>query len=214
MTDAVPYAILLADLLGVAVFAASGALVASRKEMDVVGFSLVATVTGIGGGTLRDLLLNRPVFWIAQPEYVYVCFAVATFLFFTAPYIQRRYPVLLWADAAGLSLFTISGTAVALDAGALWSVSIVMGVMTATFGGLLRDVICNEIPLILRREIYATAAVIGATTYIVFDMLTVAAAVPEIIGFCTCFALRALAIRLKLSLPVYRTRPGRDYPID
>jgi uncharacterized membrane protein YeiH len=91
------------------------------------------------------------VFWIVQPEYVYVCFAVATLLFFTAPRIQRRCTVLLWADAAGLSLFAITGTAVALEAGALWSVSIAMGVMTTTFGGLLRDVICNEIPLILRR---------------------------------------------------------------
>ena len=132
-----------ADLLGVAVFAASGALVASRKEMDVVGFALVATVTGVGGGTFRDLLLDRTVFWIAQPEYIFVCFAVAIVLFFSAPHIQRRYPVLLWADAAGLSLFAITGTAVALEAGALWSVSIAMGVMTASFGGLLRDVICN-----------------------------------------------------------------------
>lgn len=203
-----------ADLLGVAVFAASGALVASRKEMDVVGFALVATVTGIGGGTFRDLLLGRTVFWVAQPQYVFVCFAVAILLFFTAPHIQRRYPVLLWADAAGLSLFAITGTAVALEAGALWSVSIAMGVMTATFGGLLRDVICNEIPLILRREIYATAAVVGAATYVTLHVFSTTSAVPEIAGFCACFVLRALAIRLKLSLPVYRARPGRDYPID
>lgn len=202
------------DLLGVAVFAASGALVASRKELDVVGFMLIATVTGVGGGTLRDLLLDRTVFWVQQPEYVLVCFTVATCVFFIAPFIQRRYPVLLWADAAGLSLFAITGAAVSLEVGALWSVSIAMGVMSATFGGLLRDVICNEIPLILRREIYATAAVTGAASYVALDHFMPQSPLPEIIGFCAGFGLRALAIKLKLCLPAYRTRPGRDYPID
>ena len=202
------------DLAGVAVFAASGALVASRAQMDVVGFVLVATATGVGGGTLRDLLLGRPVFWIAQPEYLWVCLVVAVVLFFAASGIQRRYPVLLWADAAGLSLFATTGAAVALDAGTTWPVAVLMGVMTATFGGLVRDVICNEIPLILRKEIYATAAALGAGVHVALGAAGAAAPAPGIAGFAACFVLRALAIRFRLALPTYRPRPGRDYPLD
>lgn len=202
------------DLAGVAVFAASGALVASRAQMDVVGFVLVASATGVGGGTLRDLLLERSVFWIAAPEYLAVCAVVAGTLFFAASHIQRRYPVLLWADAAGLSLFTVTGAAVALQVGVTWPVAVLMGVMTATFGGLLRDVVCNEVPLILRKEIYATAAVLGAGVFVALSEARVAAPVPGLAGFTACFALRALAIRMGLALPAYRARPGRDYPLE
>ncbi len=201
------------DLAGVAVFAASGALVASRKEMDAVGFVLVGAVTGVGGGTLRDLLLDRAVFWIARPEYLLVCFSVAALLFFAAPYIHRRYPVLLWADAAGLSLFAVTGAAVALETGVAWPVATLMGVMTATFGGVIRDVICNEIPLILRREIYATAAALGSGVYVALIAADVPAPAPGLAGFAACFVLRALAIRLRLALPAYRARPGRNYPL-
>ena len=202
------------DLVGVAVFAASGALVASRKQLDVIGFALIGAVTGIGGGTLRDLLLGRPVFWIGQPEYVLLCFVVATVVFFVSPHIGRRYPVLLWADAAGLSVFAVAGTRIAVDAGVAWPVAILMGMMTATFGGLLRDVLCNEIPLVLRKEIYATAAALGSG----IDLLLVEGGapppVPALGGFAACFVLRALAIRRGWSLPAYRPRPGRDYPLE
>ena len=189
------------DLLGVAVFAASGALVASRKEMDIVGFALVGTLTGIGGGTLRDLLLGHRPLWIAEPVYVLVCLAVAGVLFFAAPFIQRRYPVLLWADAA-----------VAMDAGAAWPVAVIMGVMTATFGGLLRDTVCNEIPLILRKEIYACAAALGAAVFVGMRSVDLPPPAPGVGGFVACFVLRAFAIGFQLSLPAYRPRPGRDYP--
>lgn len=200
------------DLLGVGVFAASGALVASRKQLDLVGFGLVATVTGIGGGTLRDLLLDRPVAWVQQPVYVWLCVAVASLLFFIAPAIDRRFKVLLWADAAGLSVFAVLGAAIARDMGAGFTIAAVMGVMTATFGGLIRDVLCNEIPLILRREIYATAAAAGAVVYLLLIPLGVPG-VAGIGGFIACFGLRALGLARGLSLPVYKPRPGRDYPV-
>ncbi len=202
------------DLVGVAVFAASGALVASRKQLDAVGFVLVGTVTGVGGGTLRDLLLGRPVFWIVAPEYLFVCCAVAAAVFVAAPHVQRRYPVLLWADAAGLSLFAVTGTAVALASGAAWPVAVLMGVMTATFGGLLRDVVCNEIPLILRKEIYATAAALGAGVHAALDAAGAGTPLPGIAGFAACLTLRVLAIHFRLTLPAYRARPGRDYPLE
>ncbi len=151
------------DLFGVAVFAVTGALVASRKQMDIVGFALLATVTGIGGGTLRDLLLGfSPVFWVHQPIYVVICVAVAGLVFFTAHVPESRYRLLLWLDALGLSVFCVVGADKAMEAGTGAFIAIVMGVITATFGGLVRDVLGGEIPVILRKEIYASAALAGS----------------------------------------------------
>ena len=200
------------DLAGAAVFAASGALVASRKEMDLVGFGLLATVTGIGGGTLRDLLLDRPVAWTQKPEYVLLCVLLAVLIFFIAPHIQRRYPVLLWADAAGLGLFAVLGAEIAHNTGVGPVVAVVMGVMTATFGGLIRDVIGNEIPLILRKEIYATAAALGAMVYLAGLGLGLSTVWAELAGFAAGFGLRALSLVFSWSLPAYKSRPGREYP--
>ena len=200
------------DLAGVAVFAASGALVASRKRMDLVGFALVATVTGIGGGTLRDVLLDRPVFWLAAPHYLWLCAGVALALFFATPFVQRRYTALLWADAAGLAVFATLGARVAVEGGHGATVAVLTGTMTATFGGLIRDVLCAEIPLILRREIYATAAAAGAGTYVALTALPLAPGLAAIGGIGAGFAARALGIGLGLSLPTYRPREGREYP--
>lgn len=201
------------DVAGVAVFAASGALAASRKQMDVVGFILIATVTGIGGGTIRDLLLGTaPVFWIAAPSYFAVCAAVAVLLFFAAPLFESRYRVLLWADAIGLAAFCVIGTEAALETGAPPAVAVLMGMVTATFGGLVRDVLCAEVPLILRREIYATAAAAGATVYIGLFALGLPRPLTALAAFVAAFAMRAIGIAFGLSLPSYRSRPGRDYP--
>ncbi|MDF2780834.1 MAG: hypothetical protein K0S96_638 [Geminicoccaceae bacterium] len=195
------------DVAGVAVFAASGALTASRQQMDVVGFALVATVTGIGGGTIRDLLLGTgPVFWVFAPSYLFLCVGVAILLFFAAPLLESRFRALLWADAAGLAIFCVIGAEAALRAGSPGSVAVLMGVITATFGGLVRDVLCAEVPLILRREIYATAAAVGAGVYVGLD----AAGAAPIAAFATAFGIRAVGLTRGLSLPVYRNRPGRD----
>ena len=105
--------IFIMDIMGVIVFAASGALVASRKAMDIVGFGLMASLTGVGGGTLRDLLLDRPVFWISDPLPVWICLGIATLIFFSAHIIQRRYLVLLWADAIGIALYGVMGAELA-----------------------------------------------------------------------------------------------------
>ena len=202
------------DVAGVAVFAASGALVASRKRMDLVGFGLVGTVTGIGGGTLRDLLLDRPVFWVQEPFYVLLCVGVASVLFVVAPFVQERYRALLWADAVGLAVFATLGARVAFHGGFGVTISVLMGVMTATFGGLIRDVLCNEIPLILRREIYATAAALGAATYVVLSLAALPPPMPSLGAVGVGFAARALGLRLGLSLPAYRARPGREFPLE
>lgn len=197
---------------GVAVFAASGALTASRKRLDIVGFCLVATVTGIGGGTLRDLLLGGgPVYWVQRPSYVVLCLAVAVVLFFAAPHLESRLRALLWADAVGLALFCVTGAEKALLAGTPLVVAVLMGVMTAAFGGIIRDVLCAEVPLVLRQEIYATAAALGALTYVGLATGGVADPAAQAAGFAVAFGARATGIAFGLSLPAYKNRPGRGY---
>ncbi len=151
-------------------FAASGALAASRKQLDPVGFVLIACITAFGGGTLRDVLLDRPVFWLAEPAMVALAAAVALVVFFTAHLLERRFVVLLWADAVGLALFAGLGAEAALGFGASAWVAVLMGVVTATMGGVIRDIVCAELPLILRKEIYATAAALGAAGFVLADL--------------------------------------------
>lgn len=197
------------DLLGVAVFAATGALVASRQQMDLIGFGLMASVTGVGGGTLRDLILERSVFWVGDSRYILVCLAVALLVYFIAPSIQRRYVVVLWADAIGISTYAVMGAQLALKSGAAAPVALVMGVMTATFGGLLRDVICNEKPLILKSEVYATAAAMGAAVHILLVEVGLSLVVSAALGFLAAFTIRAAGIVYGLSLPGFKPRPPR-----
>ena len=198
------------DWFGIAVFAATGALVASRKEMDVFGFALLATVTGVGGGTVRDLLLGRlPVFWVQEPAYILVCVIVAVILFFTAHLPDSRYRLLLWFDAIGLSLFAVVGADRALDVVSNPIVAVVMGVVTATFGGIIRDILGGEIPVLLRKEIYVTAALAGAAVYVGGRTFGIAEPNALLAGFLVCLAVRGLALWFGWSLPPYRARPGR-----
>lgn len=201
----------LLDLLGVAVFAVTGALTASRKQMDIVGFGLLATVTAIGGGTLRDLALGaQPVFWVREPIYVAVCIGVAVVVFFTAHIPESRFRLLLWLDALGLSFFCVAGADKAIEAGTGWFIAVVMGVITATFGGVVRDVLGGEIPVILRKEIYATAALAGAAVFVGLFAAGIAGGLAAFAGFAVCLTIRGLALQRGWSLPVYRPRPGRD----
>ncbi len=195
------------DLLGVAVFAASGALKASQKQLDLFGFILVATVTGIGGGTLRDLLLGiPPVFWVAQVEYLGICAASGVVVFFVAHRLRSRQRWLVWADAIGLATFSVVGTQVALSVGTPVAVAVVMGVMTATFGGVIRDVLCGEVPLILRREIYATAAALGALVYVMAIGATASEPLSVALAFAGALTARGAGIIFHLSLPSYRKK--------
>jgi uncharacterized membrane protein YeiH len=193
------------DLLGVAVFAVSGALAAGRKSLDLLGVLVIAVVTAIGGGTLRDLLLNRhPIFWIADPSYL-VVISISALL--TLVYVRLRRPPgnsLLIADAFGLALFTIMGARIAEDAGLSPIIIVLMGAMTGVAGGILRDVLSAEVPLILRRDIYATAAIAGASLYLVVQALGSGATVATAVGICAILVLRLLAILSGLRLPVFR----------
>ena len=192
--------------IAVVVLAASGALAASRKRLDPVGFVLIACVTAFGGGTLRDMLLDRSVFWLEEPG------MVALAVFFTAHLVERRFVVLLWADAVGLALFAGLGAEAALRFGADPWVAVLMGVVTATMGGVVRDIVCAELPLILRKEIYATAAALGAVAFVLADGAGFPREVSLTVCAVLCFGLRAAAIRRGWSLPSYRARPGREYP--
>lgn len=200
------------DLVGVAVFAATGCLVASRKEMDLIGFGMMATFTGIGGGTVRDIILDRPVFWIADHRYLLVCLGIALLLYFFASHVQRRYIVLLWSDAIGLAAFAVLGAEIARESDTGPLIAVVLGIITATFGGLVRDLVAGETPLLLKQEVYATAALVSATAYVVaVDMIGIAPVVAACIAIVVGFAVRACAILFGWSLPRYKQRAGRDY---
>ena len=198
------------DWFGIIVFALSGALVASRKEMDVVGFVLLGSATGIGGGTLRDILLGQlPVFWVQEPAYLGTCVAVSTLVFFTAHIPQSRLKLLLWCDAVGMALFAVAGAEKALASGASGVIAAAMGVVTASFGGVIRDILGGESPVILSHEIYATAALLGASTYVVLSSAGLPLEVATVTGLVAGFALRGAALHRGWSLPRYRARPGR-----
>ena len=200
----------LIDWVGVVVFAVTGALVASRKQMDIVGFALLGTVTGIGGGTVRDVLLGaQPVLWVAQPAYALVCVAASVVVFFTAHVVSSRYRLILWLDAAGLALFAVTGAERALAAGAAPVIAVIMGVITATFGGVVRDVLGGESPAILSREIYATAALAAATLFVGLSQVGIAREIAVAAAVVVGFAVRGMALRRGWSLPRYRPRPGR-----
>ena len=196
--------------MAVAVFAISGALMASRKQMDIFGFILLGTVTGVGGGSLRDVLLGASVFWIAAPSYAVTCIVVASLTFFVAHLAQSRFRVILWLDAVGLALFAVLGAEKALVLDAPPVIAIVMGVMSATFGGIIRDVLGGEVPLLLRREIYVTAALAGAVVHVGASAVGVPIVVAGGAAFSAGLGIRGLALRYSWSLPAYKARPGRD----
>lgn len=208
MTVQLPY---LLDLIGAAVFAVSGGLVASRKEMDLIGFGLLASLTGIGGGTLRDLIIGRPVFWIEDQIYLIVCLAVALAVYVFGPRIQRRYIVLLWADAIGLAAYGVLGAHIAVLEGLGPAPAIVMGLMTATFGGLARDIVGGETPLFLKQEVYVSAALASACAYVALTALDVAPIWAAMVSVLAGLLLRAGGIIYGWTLPRYRPRAGRDY---
>ena len=199
------------DWFGVIVFAISGALVASRKQMDLVGFALLATVTGIGGGTLRDILLGQlPVFWVREPAYLVTCVLVSCVVFVTAHIPQSRYRLLLWFDAVGLALFAVAGAEKALLAGSGSMAAVAMGVITATFGGIIRDVLGAESPVVLSREVYVTAALLGAVAFVAATAMGMVREIAIGTGLLAGFGLRGAALHWGWSLPRYRARPGRS----
>jgi len=197
------------DYVGVAVFAVSGAIVASRKHLDFVAFVFFATMTGVGGGTLRDLLLDVPVFWTRQEGYLVVCFVISVVMWFLSHVAEGWGKPLRWADAIGLSAYCVMGAAKALSVGDAPIVAVLMGICTATFGGVLRDMVAHEPSAILKPEIYVTAAAVGAGAFVALETVGVGLWPAAAAGFAAALILRAGAILYDWSLPGYRPRsPG------
>ncbi|AZO11471.1 MULTISPECIES: trimeric intracellular cation channel family protein [unclassified Mesorhizobium] len=199
----------LLDYAGVAVFAATGALAASRKQLDIIGFLFLASVTGIGGGTLRDVILNLPVFWVGNRDYVLICAVVAVFVFFSAHLVESRYKLLLWLDAIGLAAYAVMGAAKGLAITGSPVVSVITGVLTATFGGIARDLLAGEPSVLLRPEIYVTAALAGAALFTLCDLAGLPTLPSSLLGFAAAFVVRGGALKFGWSFPAYKSRPGR-----
>lgn len=191
------------DLFGTGVFAVAGALVAGRKRMDIFGVIVVAMATAIGGGTIRDIVLERRVFWVVDPLYLYVAAGAAVVTFFMGPFFHRQWTMLLVADALGLAVFTVIGAEKALTMSAPAIVVVMMGVMTGAAGGIIRDVLCNDIPLILTREIYATASFAGATLLFGLRYAGVGDTPRMVAAVAAVLAIRLSAIHWRLALPVF-----------
>lgn len=185
---------------GDVVFALSGALLAGRHRMDIIGFVLIGTITGIGGGTLRDLLLGRTVWWTQQPLELMLCVGVSLIAFFVIPASVARRRWMTWADALGLSAFAVVGCHVALSVHALPVVAIFMGMLTATGGGVIRDLLTNEKPMITSGQLYATVALVGAACYAFLHSLGCVEMLAEALAFLTGFLLRAAAIIFNISM--------------
>ncbi|MCB5198922.1 trimeric intracellular cation channel family protein [Loktanella sp. TSTF-M6] len=200
------------DYASVFIFAITGALVASRAQLDVVGFVFVAALTATGGGTLRDVLLNRDmVFWIADPTYIAVAGIAAIIVFFTAHRLESRYAGIVWFDALALAVAVPAGVGVARAMGMDWPIVLIMGIATGCFGGLMRDVVCNEVPLVLKQgELYVTCALAGAVAAVTCQAFGLNGAAPLLVCALTTFALRAGSITLGWRLPVYKGFPPRQ----
>ena len=199
-------AFVLFDYAAVAVFAATGALAAARRKHDIVTFAFFAAITGVGGGTLRDLLIDAPVFWIAQPGFLIVSLGAAIAVWLLGRRTWRM-NLLLWLDAVGMAAYAVVGAAKALSLGVHPVTATVMGVLTACFGGVIRDVLANEPSVLLRREIYVTASLLAAAVFVALASLGVDRLLAGGLGFAAGLALRGAALRWGWSLPGF---PGRD----
>ena len=198
------------DYAGVTLFAATGALSASRKQLDIIGFMFLATVTGIGGGTARDLILGVPVFWVEESLYILICAVTAVCIYFTAHLLESRYRWVLWFDAMALAAYGVFGAYKGLAVTGSPIVAVVMGMMTGTLGGILRDVLASEPSVLLRKEIYISAAMAGAVVFIIADSVGVPLLLGAGMGFLVAFCIRAGALAFGWTLPQYKSRPGRD----
>ena len=203
--------ITLLEYASVLVFAITGALVASRAQLDLVGFAFIACLTALGGGTLRDLLLDRnPIFWIANPTHLAVGVTAAMVVFFTAHLLESRYRALLWLDSVALAVAVAAGTGVAISLDQSAVVVVLMGMITGCMGGLMRDVVVGEVPLVLQQgELYVTAAFAGASTAVIIRSILGDDALALFAGACMTWILRAGSLYFGWHLPVYKSRPPR-----
>lgn len=198
-----PAYIMVLDLFGTVAFAVAGVLAATNRELDLFGIIVAGTVTAIGGGTLRDLLLGRlPVFWVLHTEYLWLTFGASVLTFFFARKYHMPRRMIFMADAVGLSVFTVIGTKIALSSGVSPLIAVVTGVITGVFGGAVRDIFIAQVPLLFRRELYATPAFLGSVLFIFlyefyFRNTVLICVLPMILVFC----VRVYSVYKGLHLP-------------
>ncbi len=203
--DVLPAAARWLDLAGLAVFAASGALAAAKRGQTVVTAIFFGLITGVGGGTVRDLLIDAPVFWVHDARAASMCLFVALVIWIT-PERWWRDEALGWFDAIGLAAYAVFGAAKALGYGVPPVPAVLMGVMSACFGGIIRDVLAGEPSILMRPELYVTAAALAAASYVGLVLLGVPIGWSAVVAASAGFSLRAAAIRFHLALPAYRAR--------
>ena len=191
------------DLFGIAVFAISGALVAARNRQTLVTFAFFALVTGVGGGTVRDLLIGAPVFWVQDTRVPLLCLAIALLVWIT-PVKFWRPAAVDWFDAIGLAAYSVFGAAKAMQLGIEPLPAAIMGIITASVGGVIRDLISGEPSIIVRPELYVTAGALSAFSFVLLAQTGMPGIIAALIAFVAGFTLRALAIVRGLSLPAYR----------
>jgi uncharacterized membrane protein YeiH len=196
------------DVAGLAVFAASGALAAAKRGQTAVTLAFFAVVTGVGGGTVRDLLIGAPVFWVHDPRAATVCLIMAAAIWIT-PERWWKDSALGWFDAVGLAAYAVYGAAKAIGYGVPPVPAALMGVITACVGGIIRDVLAGEPSILMRPELYVTAAALASASYVALGLVGLAGAPAAVIAAGAGFALRAFAIRYRLALPAYRGRSSR-----
>jgi uncharacterized membrane protein YeiH len=200
------------DLLGTVVFAITGLLAASRKQLDLFGAVVLAMVTAVGGGTLRDLILDVPVFWTQQTLYVYVIVISTVMVYVYNRYFDIPTKLLLVLDALGLAVFTVIGAQKAFELGFSDPIVIMTGMMTGVVGGIIRDVLVGEVPLIFRKEIYATASFLGASVLVLGLKFLDSPELATLLAMVVVFGLRMLAIQKNYGLPIFisRSAPADD----
>ena len=195
------------DIIGTGVFAISGALVAMNKRLDPFGVFIIAFVTAVGGGTLRDVLIGRqPVIWMTNTDYVYtIAIAVIIAIIFRnkLKYLSKS---LFLFDTIGLGIFTITGTEIGMNDSFHPLISIALGAISASFGGVIRDILCNEIPVIFRKEIYATASIFGAIVFLILSKFSIDANLVYIITTLIIIVIRLIAVKFHLSLPPFYSK--------
>jgi len=193
--------IYLLDLIGTLVFAISGTLVASEKKMDLFGATFIGFITAIGGGTIRDIMIGvMPVSWITDINYFYSIIVGVLLTIFLKNYLSKLRKTIFLFDTIGISVFTVLGIQKALDNDIILPIAILFGVISAVVGGIMRDIICNEVPLILRKEIYASACLIGGLVYVTLDELCISHNFNFIITTFIILTIRLLSVKYKLKL--------------
>lgn len=197
-------------LIAITAEAMSGALAAGRRNMDMFGVSLIAFITALGGGTVRDMLLgNYPVGWTQHPPYIYLTIGAGLFTMLVARFMHHLHKIFLVLDAMGLIAFTVIGCNVALELKYSTPVVIMAGMITGIFGGILRDILCQRVPVVLRHELYASVSMLVAMLYLLLERLGINHDITLLASFGFGLALRLAAIRWSWSLPVFSYQPGR-----